>query len=363
MKKTKSISLRFTQGSSDKVYHAAIEKVMGGYAVNYSYGRYGSTLTVGSKTQEPVPQEEAEKIYTKLVQEKMGKGYQEVASSGGDHVLTTAPTTAKTPRADVACMLLTAIEGEQGAACVLDPDYATQEKFDGKRIILVADLNGITAYNRKGLACGIAERIVEAATKLRNKYGRFTLDGEAIGQQFVAFDCLELAGEDQRPFDFKTRDRSLTYLLRNAVPGSPIRQATTAHTQADKRKMLEHLISVGAEGIVFKRVSQPYRAGRQKDQFKHKFYATASFIVSSINKQRSVNITVLQDGVPVEVGRCSIPPNKQVPEADTVIEVRYLHVFRGGRVYQPVYIGVRDDLDKSECTIEQLKFKAEVEEI
>lgn len=50
-----SIALAFTEGSSDKVYHAQLEAKGEGYTVNFQYGRRGGTLASGSKTPEPVP--------------------------------------------------------------------------------------------------------------------------------------------------------------------------------------------------------------------------------------------------------------------------------------------------------------------
>ena len=41
------------------------------------------------------------------------------------------------------------------------------------------------------------------------------------------------------------------------------------------------------------------------------------------------------------------------------MEVRYLYCFKGGKVYQPVYLGPRDDVDTNECKMSQIKYKAE----
>jgi len=43
-----TITLYFRQGSSDKIYQAAIEPKDGGYTVNFAYGRRGSTLSTGT---------------------------------------------------------------------------------------------------------------------------------------------------------------------------------------------------------------------------------------------------------------------------------------------------------------------------
>lgn len=73
----KAISLFFQEGSSDKQYDVSLEKSGTGWLVNFKYGRRGNVNNTGSKTPGgPVSYELASKTYHKLVQEKMGKGYQ-----------------------------------------------------------------------------------------------------------------------------------------------------------------------------------------------------------------------------------------------------------------------------------------------
>ena len=71
----KSTTLYFKGGTSDKVYRAAIERRDGGHVVTFAYGRRGSAMTTGTKTPEPVTLAEATEIFSKLEQEKRGKGY------------------------------------------------------------------------------------------------------------------------------------------------------------------------------------------------------------------------------------------------------------------------------------------------
>jgi bifunctional non-homologous end joining protein LigD len=78
----KSISLYFKEGGSDKEYHAQMVKMGKGVVVNFQYGRVGNALQSGTKTPIAVTEEEADKIYTKLVKEKMGKGYAEKSGPG-----------------------------------------------------------------------------------------------------------------------------------------------------------------------------------------------------------------------------------------------------------------------------------------
>ncbi|RYD24334.1 MAG: WGR domain-containing protein [Verrucomicrobiaceae bacterium] len=70
-----STSLHYREGSSDKVYHAAIEPKDDGYVVTFAYGRRGSTLATGTKTEQPVPLATATTLFNKLVASQVAKGY------------------------------------------------------------------------------------------------------------------------------------------------------------------------------------------------------------------------------------------------------------------------------------------------
>ena len=52
--RAETITLYFREGSSDKVYQAAIEPKGELFVVNFAYGRRGSTLQTGVKTSSPV---------------------------------------------------------------------------------------------------------------------------------------------------------------------------------------------------------------------------------------------------------------------------------------------------------------------
>src|SRR6476659_4448146 len=74
---TERVTLYYREGSSDKVYQAAIEPTGELFVVNFAYGRSGTTLSTGTKTSLPVDFDAARKIYDKLVNEKRAKGYTE----------------------------------------------------------------------------------------------------------------------------------------------------------------------------------------------------------------------------------------------------------------------------------------------
>lgn len=101
---------------------------------------------------------------------------------------------------------------------------------------------------------------------------------------------------------------------------------------------------------------------QELDRFDGVVIMTTTARVESLNQQRSVNVQLLSgdDQVWVSAGSVSIPPNKAVPATGAVVEIRYLYAFReSGVLYQPVYLGERDDVGEEACTISQLKYKAE----
>ena len=62
----------------------------------------------------------------------------------------------------------------------------------------------------------------------------------------------------------------------------------------------------------------------------------------------------------VSCGNVTIPVGAEIPAVGDIIEVRYLYAFReSGSLFQPVYIGVRDDIDLElkDCCVNQLKWK------
>ena len=144
-----------------------------------------------------------------------------------------------------------------------------------------------------------------------------------------------------------------------------IRFVETAFDAVSKLDLLERLKNANKEGVVFKRTTAPYTAGRPAsggDQFKCKFYASASFIVSKINGKRSVELKLRNQKRLVSAGNVTIPANQRIPEVGAIVECRYLYAFReSGSIYQPVYLGERDDINPADCSVSQLKFKAEVE--
>jgi len=345
-------TLYFRQGTSDKVYYAAIEGTDDACVVNFAYGRRGSTLTTGTKTKCPASLQEAQKVFQKLISEKQAKGY-----IPGDNTPSYTPPT-NTPGTDIQCLLLTAVEEDAAVNELLDNQrYALQEKIDGKRILLTAEPGGsIIAYNRSGKPCGLSNDIASAARTLATKIGPFMLDGEAIGDRYFSFDMLD---HEHSLRDFSFAERYLA--LRNALSNIPLSPALnlieTAFERSDKRFLLNRIREDNGEGVVFRPTTATYLPGRQPDHFKHKFIAEASVVVLGLNQKSSVSIGVFKNDEIVNVGNCTIRDDTFKLQEGDIIDVRYLYAFRGGALFQPRMTRKRTDIPQSSCTIEQLKFK------
>lgn len=347
MKVIKSACLYFREQGSDKVYNATVNEVEGGFTVNFAYGRRGNSLTEGSKTPKPVSQDEAENIFGKLINEKMKKGYKEdPTKSSSDIIPVNLEDTGLRPQ------LLNDIDEDELEMYLTSDDWCMQEKFDGRRRGLIKTSDTVIATNKQGLSVSASHAVISQFIKVTSKDKEVTLDGEDMGNSIELFDMLT------HPGTYKERYNAL--LKYDAIePG--IRVVKTAWTEKDKRAMLAFCKKSNAEGVVFKRVNSLYKPGRPNsggDQMKYKFRASASCIVTDIStKRRSVSIGVYEQGKLIPVGNVTIYPNHDVPDKGAVVEIKYLYYFPGGSLFQPVYKGERDDIDKLECVVEKLKAK------
>ena len=350
-----SITLYFREGPSDKVYQASISPKDDGHMVHFAYGRRGSTLSTGSKTQTPVAYPIAKDIYYKLVREKMAKGYKPGADAASG-----TPPDSPTKHTGISCQLLNPLHEQQLDQLLLNPDYWMQEKLDGRRLLLKKDRDQITGINRLGFPVAVPEPI---ARDVANYPRDFLLDGEAFGDTFHAFDLLTIGPEDMRPLGFSVRYLRMRDMLE--AFDHPHIHLVEVVFPCETAGRLQQFKQEGKEGVVFKHKDAPYTPGRPSSggsQLKFKFHETASFIVTKVNEKRSVSLILFEGEKVRPAGNVTIPLNHDIPAPGTVVECRYLYAFKeSGSIYQPVYLGLRPDIRAAECTTCQLKYKADAE--
>lgn len=346
------ITLYYREGPSDKIYQASLQSRDGGYVVDFAYGRRGSTLNAGTKTESPVDYQSAKRIYDKLVREKTAKGY-----TPGEPGTPYQQTVKEQQTTGILPQLLNPVSDNQVESLLDDRDYWMQEKMDGRRLLLKKENGQITGINRLGLIVALPDTLIRSA---KNYPRDFLFDGEAIGDTLHVFDVLSLGREDLRRKRFAVRCMRLRDCL-EAFDHPHIRLVET-FVATEKRSRFNGFRLNGKEGVVFKHVDAPYTPGRPNaggSQLKFKFYETASFIVAKPNGIRSVSLLLFEGDKIRPAGNVTIPPNHDVPSAGDIVEVRYLYAFaESGCIYQPAYLGRRDDIPREDCTVDQLKFKA-----
>ena len=92
---------------------------------------------------------------------------------------------------------------------------------------------------------------------------RRRVNAEAV---LVAFDLLELNGEDLRGLPIEQRKRELARLLRKATSHIVLNE----HFDADGAEVYRAACQLGCEGIVSKKLGTPYRSGRSDTWLKTK---------------------------------------------------------------------------------------------
>ena len=204
---------------------------------------------------------------------------------------------------------------------LIDPLYCAQEKFDGKRLLVRKEGSTVTGINRRGLIVAVPESIAAEAMRLP---GDCLLDGEAVGDTLHVFDVLESHGSDHRWQPYVNR----LNLLRELLPatGTALMPVYTAHAAREKTGLYAWLRGQFKEGIVLKLLTAGYLPGKMSGSaaaLKYKFVESASFVVTLVHPtKRSVSLGLYSGSEIVEAGHVTIPPNHDIPQPDTVVEVR-----------------------------------------
>jgi bifunctional non-homologous end joining protein LigD len=363
MKSLHQTSLYFREGHSDKEYHVEIVEAPDGHVVNFRYGRRGSALTTGSKTAVPVDFVQAKAIYDTLVKDKIGKGYTPDVSGAtyqGNEYAGQMP--------GFMPQLLNPITEQEAMAAIADIRWAAQEKMDGERRAALADANQVIGVNRKGLRVPLPQGIVDELQTIVSQKGAIHVDGEIIGDCLYVFDLHVYQCQRLDTVPWIERMRLAEQVLAKCTYLKPVPFAVSTD---EKFALWEKINAEEGEGIVFKRLNAPVSAGRPNsggDWLKYKFIESASCYVLGVNSgKRSVQLGLFGQGIVpadnqdmIPVGNVTIPPNHLIPLAGEIVDVEYLYAYPRGSLYQPVYRGKRPDLEITDCTMAQLKYKPPV---
>lgn len=362
------VTLHNNTGNSDKIYECVVVRSGDLYLVNTQNGRRGGSMTPRTKTKEPVSLEAAMKIFHGLVKEKKADNYYVLE---GDTTVA-APVASNDPAgAFHQPQLLNDIDRDVAMKLIEDDEWVMEEKMDGKRIAVAISPSEVRISNKSARACGMPAPIVTAIQALKSlEYVGPVLyleaDGELVGEKYHVFDIFAIDGSDLRQLPYETRAAQYAKLIgRNkALAGGvfdAIEAVETFYGTAAKRAAFERIEGRNGEGVVFKRRDMVYAPGRPNSggpalKFKFKESSTAICLGDSSDGKRSIRLGLLSsDGEMVNVGKVTVPPNQPVPQSNSLVEVQYLYKFEGGSLFQPVLLGIRDDQNREDCTLAQVK--------
>lgn len=352
----KSIRGTCTEGSSDKEYRVQIEDHNGTFAVNAFYGRRGGNLKLAAQGS-GLDLARAEKVFAATVNGKSAKYvFESVVEASGASATAGVATVLKTREATgMRAQLLTAISTDQALAFINDDSYSAEIKLDGERLLITKLDGAIVAANRNGIVTMIPPELEAALLAVPHD---FIADGEIVEGIYYVFDLLRSDTVSLTNVDFRSRHQRAELIFQGCA--APIFVTELALGVQAKCDLFKRAQETRLEGIVFKRLFASWTPGRGGDQYKCKFWAELSAIVSGINDKRSVSLELIDLGNRIPVGNVLIKANQQYPAIGDVVEVKYLYVKGvGGALYQPEFKMVRTDIDQSECTVEQIKYRGQ----
>jgi ATP-dependent DNA ligase len=249
-----------------------------------------------------------------------------------------------------------------------DATWWFQQKFDGRRLAVQKSERKYSGINKLGQIIPIDSRLAESLDRVQAQ--GFLADGEITDSRFYIWDLLTVNATDLRIQPYEIRYVHLTQYFRRV--SDVLRVCETAMTTKAKRDFVKKMHSTNAEGFVCKNRNAAYAGGRAGQHYKCKFVVTASFIVGPKPEKKandghcSIAVYVLEENRQRFMGTVGVPDRYRLPKEGEIVEVQYLYCHPGadGKLIQAKYFGnVRDDIQRAECSVGQLKVKAGDEEL
>ncbi len=203
---------------------------------------------------------------------------------------------------------------------------------------------------------------------------------------YFVFDLLGFEGYDLRPLPLVERKRILRQVLPRA---GPVRYAD--HVEERGEALYEQVVATGLEGLVAKKASSPYRAGRSANWQKIRAARSGDFAVVGFTEPKGSRVgfgalhlgylagaklvyagrvgTGFNDAQLAEIHARLLPAKRPEPafsgpapkgrehvwvEPRLVAEVRYTEWTDAGQLRHPVFVRFRDDKQVAECVRDDL---------
>lgn len=345
-----SVTLHNNVGTSDKLYQCDVVRAGDLYLVNTLNGRRGGSMTLRTKTKQPVSLDAAMKIYDSVIREKRGDSYQ---------VLGAGQLEAQAVSDDLGGpfhqpQLLNDIDRDVAMTLIDDDRWVMQEKKDGKRIAASISLAAVRISNKSARPCSIPGSIIQAIQSLHSDVlvgpvQYLEVDGELVDGQYHIFDIFAIDGLDLRTLPYETRASKYTRLIQRNKSLSTgdtvfdvLQPVETIYGAEAKRAAFDRIEAAKGEGVVFKLRDMVYSPGRPNSmgpalKFKFRESSTAICLGDSSDGRRSIRLGMIDGtGSMVNVGKVTVPPNQVVPRPGDLVEILYLYKFEDGCLFQPV---------------------------
>lgn len=349
--------LHCTTSGSDKIYIVQVEAgtSQSSFEVCGFNGRRGSTLTRQMKGTYASALA-AQGVADNLVKEKLKKGYKELVGSPAPAALAQAGTAHADD--EVASLAAKAVISLPTGVETVD-DIATwawrrklksvllQQKMDGERVQCVVQ-NGRTmawSRNRKPI-------VIQALPWMPDG---LCVDAELIDGELHPFQIYgnALVETNELGLDFLAR-----HLAHNRVGFTEL--AVDENFEAGLTAFGKKLALDGAEGFIIRDPNAGLKDGRDPAVLKLKFTATADVMLEPTPSARVAGMMVwngksyLNDPAKrCHIGDVTLPVGVKLNGGE-IAEVRYLYKTQEGKLQQPVFLRMRDDLDNADCTLEKL---------
>lgn len=266
-------------------------------------------------------------------------------------------------------------------------NYVMEPKFDGVRVMVVRE-GGTRSRDR-------VQILTRAGTNLASKFpnivdevlsmpgsGKLILDGELTASdlkfvtvqraiqsgdpdaaqydiQFYPFDVLHSPHTDEPTVNFSYEERH--GILGQLSDSSYIDYVKNHKDDAwDGIDLYQYMKDHGKEGVILKHRDSIYRLGHSANWLRSKFTDTISVLPLDVNDSGTVDCMVydIDGNQGVYVGAVQVPDIDLVVILDhnlnVVLEIEAYGVSADGVVRHPVYKGMRFDIDRNGCPIDQL---------
>lgn len=251
-------------------------------------------------------------------------------------------------------------DNAHGVRLCTDDNWWVEPKFDGERRLITIEGEVLRNYNRKGERGGILPDKI--ATWFEPFDGDWAFDGELMGNgHFIMFDLVHANDLITETTPYYQRRAALEAVYAKAFgDADTIHLAPVGRTSEEKVALCRKIAEQRGEGMMFKHIDAPYvTTGRRSYKtLKWKYWKTADLICGIVGRNDSMSVQLLavdkETAELVDVGSAATMGKGELERGD-VVEVRYLYLSDGDRLYQPTILRKRTDKDAASCWTDQLE--------